>query len=189
MRLVAMLCAVSTFACTVIHSAADAAAQRAAGNAVDNAMSGPSAAGPSASRSRAPGEDEHGLVADDWFVADEAYRSGWIYVKLAKQMIAPTEGTKAEGEYMLIDGQKIWTKYYYRTRPATKDDLRLGAIVIVFDRSDGCCYEPPKDRDNARSTAWWMGTVTDLTDLFKNEVAVGEFKVRPEAMRVIVAGQ
>lgn len=189
MRKLLMLSLFPALACSTMQAAADAAAASAASGAVSSSMS-PSGnvatASDVRSRSRAPGEDEHHLVAEDWFIGESPYQSGWMYVRLAKQLTSPSEGTKGEGEFMNIDGSKIWTKYYYRTRPAAKDDIKLGVVVIVPEKSDEGVYVPPVDRDESRQIGWFMGTVTDLTDMFKNEVAVGEYKVRPEALRVIV---
>ena len=111
-------------------------------------------------------------------------------VLLSSLVTAPSDTTKGEGEYMvLMDGQKIWAKYQYRTRQAIKEDLKVGTIVIVADKNNEGLYQIPENRAEVVRIGWFMGTITDLTDLYKNEVSVsGEFRVQPDALRVIVAG-
>jgi len=141
-------------------------------------------------RSAGGDADAHHVVSTDWFVATEPYQSGHMAVLLSSLVTAPSDTTKGEGEYMvLMDGQKIWAKYQYRTRQAIKEDLKVGTIVIVADKNNEGLYQIPENRAEVVRIGWFMGTITDLTDLYKNEVSVsGEFRVQPDALRVIVAG-
>ncbi len=138
----------------------------------------------------ADGSDAHYIQPDDYFVDKDAFvGKTWMYVKLAKVVTAPTAATKYEGQFMQVhDGKEIWTKNYWRTRIATNADIRLGAIIIIFDGNtrDGI-YMAPKDKKEARNEAWFMAKITDTSDMYKGHVMVsGGYRVDLENMRVAV---
>ncbi|MGV7929636.1 MAG: hypothetical protein AB2L13_12140 [Spirochaetota bacterium] len=136
------------------------------------------------------GSDAHYIQPDDYFVDRDAFvGKTWMYVKLAKVITAPTAATKYEGQFMQVhDGKEIWTKNYWRTRIATRADIRLGAVVIIFEgnhRDDA--YRPPATKKEARNEAWFMAKITDTSDMYKGHVMVsGGYRVDLENMRVAV---
>ncbi len=135
-------------------------------------------------------EDDHFIQSDDYFISKEPYKTqAWIYVHLAKMKTPATAETKNEAEFMQVgDGSELWTKNYWQTRMATKDDLRLGVVVIVLDsQGDEGVYRAPENKEEARTSSWFIAKITDLSDLYKGHLTVsGGYKVDPKALRVIV---
>jgi hypothetical protein len=68
---------------------------------------------------------------------------------------------------------------------AKPDDLKVGKVVFMADLGEGEIYRPPHSRQETLENRWFMGTVTDASDLYKQEVRVGEFRVNINAMRVV----
>lgn len=136
------------------------------------------------------GEDDQYIQADDYFISDEAFTAqAWIWVSLSKMVTPPTETSKKEAEFMKVtDGNKVWTKYYYKSVIAKKSDLKLGTVIIGFnDNNRDEIYMPPDSKASARGGAWFLGKITDLTDLYKGYVTIaGNYKLSPKNLRIIV---
>ena len=136
------------------------------------------------------GEDEQFIQSDDYFIADEALTSqAWIWVSLAKMTSEPSSSSKHEAEMMKIrDGNKVWTKNYYRTAVARKSDLKIGTVVVAFnDNNRDDIYMAPDSKESSRGGSWFMGKVIDMTDLYKGYLTVaGNYKVSPKNMRILV---
>lgn len=143
---------------------------------------------PSADQAAAATDDGHFIQQDDFFLATEPMgQSSWIYVKLAKMVTPPAAATKNEAEfYQIIDGNKLWTRHYWKTRPADKGDLKLGAVVVAFDKQgESDVYIAPESKEESRGGSWFMAKVTDLSDLYKGYVTVsGNYKVSLGNLRV-----
>lgn len=138
----------------------------------------------------ADGSDAHYIQPDDYFISQDALGTrAWMYVSLAKVVTAPTAATKYEGQFMKVhDGKEIWTKIYWKTRMATRADIKLGAIVIIFEgNSRDDAYRPPATKKEARNEGWFMAKITDTSDMYKGHVMVsGGYRVDLENMRVAV---
>jgi len=79
----------------------------------------------------------------------------------------------------------VWTRYYWSTRIATRDDAQLGKLIFIADLTENGVYRPPSGRPEALNGSWWMVTITDLSDMYKLQVtAGGEYHVALGAMRV-----
>jgi hypothetical protein len=144
---------------------------------------------PAAGPSYGPGEDRHWFRQDDYLISERQYESGWIYVKLAKMKQAPTPASRDEALFFsLTETKDLWTKYFFRTRPAEASDLALGAVVICFEGNGGGGgeYRGPSDRNSARTGAWFMSRITDLAEMYKQLVGVDTYKCSPDALRVPV---
>ncbi len=132
--------------------------------------------------------DAHHIQPSDYFISDREFpNQGWMYVHLAKVVTAPTAQTKYEGQFMKIhDGKEIWTKHYWKSRIASKAEIKIGAIVISFDDNVvDSIYKAPKKKDEARNGQWFMGKITDTTDLYKGYVTVaGGYKVDVNNIRI-----
>lgn len=133
-------------------------------------------------------DDAHFIQPDDYFIAKEDLGShSYIYVSLAKMITAPSAGTKDEGEFMKVgDGQNLWTGYIWKTRIASKSELKLGMHFIAFhDNNEKGVYQPPKKKDRARGGTWWYAKITDMSDMYKGFVTVsGNYKVGLNNIRV-----
>jgi hypothetical protein len=80
------------------------------------------------------------------------------------------------GTYLsLYNGDVVTSKYAYKTRPATKADLKAGLRIALPERS-------VEHRHQAYRGGWWVG---DLTSVEGGIARVGNGTVRWEQMRVI----
>jgi len=138
----------------------------------------------------ADGSDAHYIQPDDYFVDKDAFvGKTWMYVRLAKVVTAPTAATKYEGQFMQVhDGKEIWTKNYWKTRIATRADIKLGAVVIMFEgNSRDNVYQAPANKKEARNEAWFMAKITDTSDMYKGYVMVsGGYRVAVDNLRVAI---
>ncbi|MGL4369834.1 MAG: DUF4199 domain-containing protein [Spirochaetota bacterium] len=135
-------------------------------------------------------EDDHYIQPDDYFISKDAFKDqDYINVALAKMKEAPKKETKSEAKFMQIaDGKELWTKNYWKTRKADKADLKLGVVVIMLDaQGEEGDYRAPENKEDARTTSWFIAKITDLSDLYKDFVTVsGGYKVNIDALRVVV---
>ena len=138
----------------------------------------------------AAGEDRHYIQADDFFISEQPMGdSAWIYVTLSKMTSPPATKTKGEAEFFKIkDGNSIWTKYFWRTRIARPDEIRLGAIMVMFEgNSLNDAYQAPQDKSSARQSNWFMAKITDTSDLYKGYITVsGGYKINPKNLRLLI---
>ncbi len=150
---------------------------------------------PPAPRHEAPaaGEDRHYIQADDFFISEQPLgENAWIWVTLAKMTTPPSQQSKREAEFFRIkDGNSLWTKYFWRTRPARPDEIKLGTLMIMFnDNNQHDVYRAPEDKSSSRQGAWFLARVTDVSDLYKGYATVsGGYKVSPQNMRVLVGNR
>jgi hypothetical protein len=106
---------------------------------------------------------------------------------------APSAQTRGEGLFLVLGpgagyaaGQRVWTRFYWRTRIATPEDIRLGKDVFASDLTQDGIYRQPNDRQESLNAGWWTGAITDLTDLYKQQVTVaGDYHVHIGALRVL----
>jgi hypothetical protein len=135
-------------------------------------------------------DDEHFIQSDDYFVQKHALENhAWMYVDLAKAVTLPNSDSKWEGEFMKIkDGQNYWTKFHWRTRIASKDELRLGMHLIAFnDNTRDGVYRAPDKKERARGGSWFYAKITDMSDLYKGYVTVsGNYKVGLNNIRLLL---
>lgn len=128
-----------------------------------------------------PDEDEHWFTSDDYLVSERPYEGQpRRYIRQGKMLNPPTAATKSEARFLLSNGKELWTAHYWRSRVATERDLSIGALVFCPHGSG----RAPTDERSARRMAWLLGAVTDLSDLFKGTVAVGNRECEVRALRV-----
>jgi len=133
-------------------------------------------------------DDDHYINSDHYFITKEKLTQGWIYVTLATLKTAATPQTKNEAEFITVrDGEEIWTKYYYKTRIAKENEIKIGLEVIACEIGDGDIYRMPENKDEAFQNSWFMAKITDVSDKFKGYVTVsGGYKIKLDNMRVVV---
>jgi hypothetical protein len=130
---------------------------------------------------QAPDEDEHWFTVDDYLVSEKPYEGRpRLFIKMAKMMTPPTEGTKSEAHFLLANGKEMWTANYWRSRVATDADLSLGAMVFCTQGSG----RAPDSKAHARRTQWVLGPITDVSDLYKGTVSVGHRDCQVGGLRV-----
>jgi hypothetical protein len=135
----------------------------------------------------APGEDRHWMQADDYFISDDPWERGWIWVHLAKMRQPPAAATKDQAQFFQLDDSRdVWTEHYWRTRPAAGGDLVLGALVICFnDNSRDDVYRAPANKRAARTGSWFLGKITDVSDAYKHTVRVDTYSCALDAVRAV----
>jgi hypothetical protein len=144
-----------------------------------------------AGAARAQRQDRHYITADEeYFVADQEYNGGWQYVTLARLLRPASDTTKGEAQFMSLGGhktagQRFWSRWFYKTRIATPGEVKVGKIVFCLDAQDENGYRPPQNREETLGTSWCMGTVTDVSDMYKQAAQVGDFKVNVNCLRVV----
>jgi hypothetical protein len=148
-------------------------------------------AAPTAATVVAAGEhDKHFVYADEVFVDDQTFTGeGYHYVQLAKVKQAPTAESKGQGQYFpIVSGKEMWTSQAWTSRIATPADIVLGSTVIVFnDNNRDSVYQAPDDKKQARTGSWFICRVTDVSDLFKQQVTVaGHYTTSTANLRVAV---
>lgn len=135
-------------------------------------------------------DDDHFIQKDDYFVSTTALdKNPYIYVSLSKMVTQPSARSKGEAEFFkVIDGSRMWTRYFYRSRIAGDSEIRLGTVVLVFEgRIDENVYLPPETKESARGGTWFMAKVTDVSDLYRGHVTVsGNYKVSVGNLRVLL---
>ncbi|GAB4221120.1 MAG TPA: hypothetical protein PL059_02295 [Spirochaetota bacterium] len=134
-------------------------------------------------------DDAHFIQDDDYFVSNQPYKQGWIYVDLAKMIQPAKPETKNEAQFMTVrEGKELWTKYFFQSRIAAIGECKVGTIVICFnDNEKDEVYHAPEDKDSARNGSWFMARITDMSDLYKGYVTVsGGYKVNKENIRIIL---
>jgi hypothetical protein len=152
----------------------------------------------SAAPARAQRPDSHFLdPQNEYFVANHAYESGWQWVVLARMLRPASDTTHGEAQFITTGpgaghqpGERIWSAYFWRTRIAAPADVTIGKVVFCVDlTNDAGAYRPPANRAEAVETQWWIGTITDVEDLYKQEAKVGEYRVNINCLRVEQAGK
>lgn len=144
----------------------------------------------SKSKSKYSGEatgDEHYIDDDIVFVSQEPYKgSGWIYVYAAKVVTPPSSKTKNEGQYMVVrEGNEIWTKNYWKTRIASEKELKVGLVIIAFERNEDDMNQAPENKSQALQGSWFMAKITDMSDKYRGYVTVsGGYHISLENIRV-----
>lgn len=141
-----------------------------------------------------PTFDRHFLGPDEFFVSPESLSGAFHRVAIARQIIGPTAQTSGEAQFLIVApgagyeaGQSIWTRYYWRSRPAAANDIALGARVFCLNRTEDDVYRAPRGRDDALQEGWWSAVVSDLSDLNRQEVRAGTYRLNIECLRVNAA--
>lgn len=98
---------------------------------------------------------DHCLRAGGWF------SSSWTLVDAE-----PADAIAVfpfEGAYWTWQRPEARAGTAYRTIPATADNARTGAAIVVFDgRSYGALGDPPPHEDAALTSAWLIGTIGEV---------------------------
>lgn len=136
--------------------------------------------------------DGHFLDSAEYFIAQRDMGAGaYQYVAVGRMLVGPTETSRGEAQFLVVGGgagytigQRVWTRYYARSRQATPADITLGKKVFCLNRQEGEVYQGPRDRNEALNTGWWMTTITDLSYLYRQEVRAGQYRLAPGCLRV-----
>ena len=135
--------------------------------------------------------DRHFLDPDEYFIARDSMRGVTTWLGVARQVVAPTSASRGEAQFLVVVGgggyaigQTVWTRHFWKTRPATTGELALGRRVFCNNRSANGVYRSPVSRDEAMHTGWWSAVITDVSDAFRGEVRAGAYRVNMDCLRV-----
>lgn len=138
-----------------------------------------------------PALDRHFLDTAEYFIARDSFNGTHQYVAVGRMLNGPSAATRFEAEFLIVgpgagmdNGQRVWTRWYWATRAAEPADASLGATVFCLNTDAGGVYQAPATRDEALGTGWWMATVTDVSDMFRQEVRSGEYRLALSCLRV-----
>lgn len=136
--------------------------------------------------------DAHFLDSAEYFISPDELSEGFAYVAVGRMVVGPTETSRGEAQFLVVGsgasytiGQRVWTRYYWRTRPAMQQDWTLGKRVFCLNATEGEVYRGPRNRSEALNTGWWATTITDVSDLYRQEVRAGEYRLGLGCLRVV----
>jgi hypothetical protein len=135
----------------------------------------------------APGEDVHWMQPADYFVSEDEWTQDWIYVHLGKMQQPPAPGSKGQAMFFrLHDSRDVWTRHYWKTRPAAPGELVVGALAICFDdNKPNNVYRAPTTKGDARTGDWFLGKITDVSDAYKHQVRISTYDCDLDAVRIV----
>lgn len=138
-----------------------------------------------------PAYDRHYLDSAEYFIASDSMTGAYQYVALGRLVTRPSPATRGEGEFLVVGagpgfevGRRVWTRHFWRTRAALPADAGLGAVVFCLNKEENGVYQGPANRDEALTTGWWMTTVTDVSDVHRQEVRAGDYRLSLACLRV-----
>lgn len=135
--------------------------------------------------------DQQFVADSEFFVADQDYNGGWQWVVLARMVRPPSDTTHGEAQFMSMGGnrpagERFWSRYFWSTKLATPADLKIGKVVFCADLSEGDVYRAPRNRHEVVENRWWMATITDDSDAYKQQLLMGDYRANIGALRVAV---
>jgi len=130
---------------------------------------------------------------NEYFIANREYESGWQYVTLARMLRPASDDTRGEAQFLAIGsgpghqaGSRVWSRWYWRTRIAAPGEISVGKMVFCPDlTNDDGAYRAPTSRAEATQNQWFVATITDTSDLYKQEAQAGEYKLNINCMRIV----
>jgi hypothetical protein len=151
------------------------------GGEVASGDNSPAAGGPSC-----PTPADHCLEPDDLLVGDEAFRSGYLTVKVGKQVSPPNPS--GEAMYMILqNGENKSSRFAYRTHKAAPEEVVIGALVAALDTTnDQSIYRAPNDRQEASQYNWFIARIVSVDPASQGYVIVsGGYRVALSALRIV----
>ncbi|NVN99082.1 MAG: hypothetical protein HXX17_07125 [Geobacteraceae bacterium] len=133
--------------------------------------------------------DRHYVPLEAYFIGKDSLSSDhWIYVSLAlKEQSVFLKDSTSENFVLLNDGKHVWTKYFWKSRPAAESDLKIGTIVIFLEKGGDLYYVQPNNYETSLDYLWIMATIIDVNDIAKGYVTVsGPSKVGLGNLRVVI---
>jgi serine/threonine protein kinase len=165
----------------------DGAGEQAAGGSAHAAQRALGAGNTRVVPSSATAEDRHWIQPDDYFISETPWNQGSKNVHLAKLTQPATPPSNEARFFRLDNSREIWTANHWKTRPAEPSELALGTFVLCFNgNARDQLYNPPANKDAARTGSWFLGKVTDTSDASKGWVRVASSKCMLDAIRIAV---
>ena len=138
-----------------------------------------------------PALDRHFLDPNEYFISRDSMRGVTTWLAVARQTVGPTSTSRGDAQFLVVVGgggfqvgQTVWTRYFWKTRPAATTEATLGMRVFCSNRSTNGVYRSPVSRDEAMRSGWWSAVVTDVSDAFRGEVRAGAYRANIECLRV-----
>jgi serine/threonine protein kinase len=153
-------------------------------NAAESALPAPE--GADAPPPAPVGEDAHWFQPDDYLVSKRPYEGGKLTrLRVAKPLGAPPRAG-ARATFLDASSNQVETTYYWRTRPARIEDLKVGALAFCMARSSDKTAAAPEDKQRARVGDWILASVTEIADVDRGTVSVGGVACAVAGVRVLV---
>ena len=135
--------------------------------------------------------DAHFLAADEYFIAPGERSWTWDRVAVARLLAGPTATSRGRAQFLVVGpsagyglGDRVWTQHYWRSRAATTEDAVVGKRVFCLGVSANAVYRAPRDRGEALNAGWWTLTITDVSNLARQEVQCGIYRLNANCLRV-----
>ena len=129
---------------------------------------------------------------NEYFVANQEYESGFAYVTLARMLRPASDETRGEAQFLAINGgpdhpagSRFWSRWFWRTRVGTSSDYAPGKMVFCPDLYDTGAYRAPTSRAEVTQSGWFVATISDVSDLYKQEVQAGDYKLNINCIRAV----
>ncbi len=135
------------------------------------------------------GRDIHFLYEEDYFISDTALDiNPWIRVYPGKMLKPATEETQMQAEFLMLpNGETMLTQYFYTTKIADTEELKIDDVVICFEAAgnNNAC-RAPKNEEEARTLPWLMAKISDISTLDKGYVTLSNgMKTELDNIRII----
>lgn len=89
---------------------------------------------------------------------------------VARILTPASAATKNQAEVVFVsDGSKSWVNYVVNSRKAGKADFVVGATIFYLG---GWANHDKVPADAYRKDQWWLGNVTSVEYLYKNQVEI-----------------
>ncbi len=133
--------------------------------------------------------DRHFVPMDTFLVGDKALIGrDWIYVYPALKESFPLQPKMSSDRFFLLkNGKHVWLKFSWKSRIATKEDLKVGTLVSYIEKWGDKYYIPPTSYEEVSNRLWLIAKITDIKNIKDGYVTVsGPSFVGVDSLRVIV---
>ncbi len=129
-------------------------------------------------------KDKHGFKDIDYIYCTDPFTNddNEMWGRVGEMTTMASAQTKNEAE--LFDHEsavKVWTQYYYASKPADISNIKRGDIVFVFHNG-----EKPENERQAKTEQWRLVRVTNLENYYKGKITISAwpYDVPLDAVRV-----
>ena len=137
------------------------------------------------------GYDAQFLRPNEYFIAPGERSWTWDRVGVGRILSGPTAASRGQSQFVVVGkgagyevGDRIWTQYYWSSRPASFEDAVVGKRVFCLSASDNQVYRGPRNRDEALNAGWWTLTITDVSNIARQELQCGIYRLNLSCVRV-----
>jgi tRNA A-37 threonylcarbamoyl transferase component Bud32 len=129
-------------------------------------------------------EDAHWFQTDDYLVAREPYAGGRLGGVRVAKLLAAADHPGGSAKFLDGNSNEITTAAYWKSHVARPAELVIGALAFCRVDSWQLAASPPIDKDDARTHDWALARVTEIAELGKERVRVGDVTCDVAGVRV-----